>query len=160
MLFVVSRIPRCLRLAGPAALVALASTALAQAPTAPASSLYQRIGGTPTLKAVVDDFVATAAPDPKVDFTRGGAWTASDVAVTRLKKQLVDFMAQALGGPQEYRGRSMKAAHSGMAITRAQFDALAGHLKAALVKNKLAPADVDAIMKIAASTAPDIVERP
>jgi len=47
-----------------------------------------------------------------------------------------------------------------MGITQAQFDALAGHLQAALVKNKVAAADVTAIMKIAASTAPDIVEKP
>jgi hemoglobin len=155
---------RSIRLTSPAAalavLVALLSLGtIAHSQTVATQSLYDRIGGTPALKVVVDDFVATAAPDPKVDFTRGGAWVASDVAVTRLKKQLVDFMAQALGGPKAYTGRSMRAVHSGMGITQAQFDAIAGHLKAALVKNKVAAADVDAIMKIAASTAPDIVEK-
>lgn len=151
------------RLAGalPFAALALAFAAQLTAQPAPAAatSIYDRIGGAPALKAVVDDFVAAAAPDPKVDFTRGGSWVASDVAVARLKKQLVDFMAQALGGPKAYTGRSMKATHSGMGITQAQFDAIAGHLKAALVKNKVAAKDVDAIMMIAASTAPDIVEK-
>ena len=145
------------------AAVSSASLSAASAPLAaqpaPAKSLYERIGGQPALKAVVDDFVATAAPDPKVDFTRGGVWVASDAAVAGLKKHLVDFMAQALGGPKAYTGRSMKAAHSGMGITQAQFDALAGHLKAALVKNKVAAADVAEIMKVAASTAPDIIEK-
>jgi hemoglobin len=125
-----------------------------------AKSLYDRVGGAPALTAVVNDFVATAAPDPKVDFTRGGTWIASDAAVTKLKKHLVDFMAQAMGGPKAYTGRPMKVVHGGMGITQAQFDALAAHLQAALVKNKVAPADVTAIMKIAASTAPDIVEKP
>lgn len=37
-------------------------------------------------------------------------------------------MAQAMGGPKAYTGRSMKATHAGMGITQAQFDALAGHL--------------------------------
>ena len=147
--------------AGLATLIApLLLGAPAQAQTVAAQSLYERIGGAPALKVVIDDFVATAAPDPKVDFTRGGAWIASDAAVFTLKKQLVDFMAQALGGPKAYSGRSMKAAHAGMGITQAQFDAIAGHLKAALVKNKVAPPDIAAIMKIAASTAPDIVEKP
>lgn len=152
-------------LAAPAAALAtliaplwLGAPAQAQAPATP--SLYERVGGVPALKVVVDDFVATAAPDPKVDFTRGGTWVASEAAVSALKKHLVDFMAEALGGPKAYRGRSMKATHAGMGITQAQFDAIAGHLKAALVKNKVAPPDIAAIMRIAASTAPDIVEKP
>jgi hemoglobin len=132
----------------------------AVAQNAATNSLYERVGGAPALSAVVDDFVATAAPDPKVDFTRGGTWIASDAAVSTLKKHLVDFMAQAMGGPKAYTGRSMKVAHAGMGITKSQFDALAGHLQAALVKNKVAAADVAAIMKIAASTAQDIVEKP
>lgn len=144
-----------------AALIApLLVGAPADAQATATKSLYERIGGASALKVVVDDFVATAAPDPKVDFTRGGKWIASDAAVFTLKKHLVDFMAQALGGPKAYTGRSMKAAHAGMGITQAQFDAIAGHLKAALVKNKVAPADIEAIMKVAASTAPDIVEKP
>lgn len=147
-----------------AALVAIVAPLLVGAPahaqTVATPSLYERVGGAPALKVVVDDFVATAAPDPKVDFTRGGTWIASDAAVFTLKKHLVDFMAQALGGPKAYSGRSMKVAHTGMGIAQAQFDAIAGHLKAALVKNKVAPADIAAIMKIAASTAPDIVEKP
>lgn len=132
--------------------------ALAQ--TAATKSLFDRVGGAPALTAVVGDFVAAAAPDPKVDFTRGGKWVASDAAVSTLKKHLVDFMAEAMGGPKAYAGRSMRSVHAGMGITQAQFDALAGHLQAALVKNKVAAADVTAIMKIAASTAPDIVEKP
>ena len=138
----------------------LCVSAPAPAQTAAPRSLYDRVGGAPALTAVVGDFVATAAPDPKVDFTRGGSWIASDAAVFTLKKHLVDFMAQAMGGPKAYTGRSMKVTHTGRGITQAQFDALAGHLQAALVKNKVAAADVTAIMKIAASTAPDIVEKP
>ena len=100
--------------------------------------IFDRVGGAPALTAVVGDFVAAAAPDPKVDFTRGGKWVASDAAVSKLKKHLVDFMAEAMGGPKAYTGRSMRIAHAGMGITQAQFDALAGHLQAALVKNKVA----------------------
>lgn len=147
------------RLAVLAAVFAALSPPPAGAEGPAGKTLYDRVGGATGLKAVVDDFVAAAAPDPKVDFTRGGRWVASDAAVSTLKKHLVDFMAQALGGPKAYAGRSMKEAHAGMGITQAQFDALARHLEAALVKHKVVPADVAAIMKIAASTAPDIVEK-
>ncbi|MBY0453140.1 MAG: hypothetical protein K2P92_08900, partial [Bdellovibrionaceae bacterium] len=52
--------------------VALLSIALsAQAETKPAS-LYTRLGEKKAIAAVVDDFVNTAAADPKVNFTRNG----------------------------------------------------------------------------------------
>src|SRR5262249_20077180 len=35
-------------------------------------SLWDRLGGEPAVRAVVHDFVLAAAPDPKVNFTRGG----------------------------------------------------------------------------------------
>ncbi len=122
-------------------------------------SLYDRIGGEKALKQVIDDFVATAAPDPAVDFTRGGQWKASDANVAHLKLMLLEFMGQALGGPQKYSGKNMKESHRGMGITQAQFDAIAGHLKAALAKNQVPDAETGEIMAIAASTAPDIVEK-
>lgn len=149
-----------LRLAALMLVASLAPAAWAAAPAATkAPSLYERIGGAPALTAVVDDFVAAAAADPKVDFTRGGQWRATDASVAHLKKLLIEFMAQALGGPQKYSGRTMKETHHGMGITRAQFDALAGHLAATLKKHKVPARELDEIMAIAASTAPDIVEK-
>lgn len=138
-----------------------ARPAATAAKTAPAQrSLYERIGGEAALKVVVADFVAAAAADPKVNFTRDGRWQASDAKVQHLKAMLVAFMAQALGGPQAYAGRGMLEAHRGMGITRAEFDALAGHLDATLQKHKVPAAERGEIMKIAASTAADIVEKP
>ncbi len=141
-------------------LAALAPAAWAAPTATKAPSLYERIGGEPALTVVVADFVAVAAADPKVDFTRGGHWRATDASVAHLKKLLVEFMGQALGGPQKYTGRTMKETHHGMAITRAQFDALAGHLEATLKKHKVPAKELGEIMAIAASTAGDIVEKP
>lgn len=139
------------------AMVGLTLT-LAQAVVAASPKpLYERLGGEAAIRKVVDDFVAAAAPDPKVDFTRGGTWQATPAAVEHLKQQLVAFLGQAFGGPQKYQGRDMRTAHSWMKITQAQFDALAGHLKVALEKNGVGKAELDEVMRIAASTAPDIV---
>jgi hemoglobin len=142
------------------ATIALLATTIAFAEQATMKkSLYDRIGGEAALTKVVDDFVAKAAANPKVNFTRNGTWVASDAAVKRLKTHLVNFLGSAFGGPQKYTGRSMKESHRGMAITQAEFDALAADLKAVLEANKVPKAEVDEIMKIAASTAPDIVEK-
>lgn len=149
-----------MRTAPAVAAVALLALAVAPLPASetPAKSLYDRLGGEAAIRKVVDDFVAAAAPDPAVDFTRGGTWQATPAAVERLKQHLVAFVAQAAGGPKNYTGRTMKATHAGMKITQAQFDALAGHLEAALTKNGVPAGETKELMKIAASTAPDIVE--
>ncbi len=142
-----------------ASLLALALfSPLAAAESDVPTPLYERLGGDAAIRKVVDDFVALAAPDPAVDFTRGGTWQATPAAVERLKQHLVAFVAQATGGPQSYTGRDMKTAHAGMRITQAQFDALAAHLRSALEKNGVGAVEAGELMKIAGSTAADIVE--
>ncbi|MGL5097010.1 MAG: group I truncated hemoglobin, partial [Planctomycetia bacterium] len=124
-------------------------------------SLYERLGGEPAVKAVVDDFVARTAGNPKVNFTRKGTaveWPATPENVARLKGHLVDMIGAATGGPQKYKGRAMKASHAGMKITNAEFDALAGDLKATLNKFKVPDAEQKELFAIIGSTRGDIVE--
>ena len=103
--------------------------------TAPAATLYDRLGGETAIAAVVDTFVALAAVDPALNFTRQGTaheWEATPESVELLKTRLVQFVGQATGGPQVYEGRDMATVHTGMEITNEEFDMLAGHLSAAL----------------------------
>ena len=41
-------------------------------------TLWDRLGGEAGVSKVVDDFVAAAATDPKVDFSRGGKYKLDD----------------------------------------------------------------------------------
>ena len=141
------------------AAIVLVATATAFTAQPVQKSLYDRIGGEPALRKVVDDFVARAAANPKANFTRDGKWVASDANVKTLKTHLINFLGSAFGGPQKYTGRTMRESHRGMGITRAEFDALAADLQAVLEANKVPRAEIAEIMKIAASTAPDIVEK-
>jgi hemoglobin len=125
-------------------------------------SLYERLGGEAAIKAVVDDFVARAAANPRVNFTRKGTgmeWEPTPENVERLKRSLEDLIGQVTGGPQKYRGRSMKAAHRGMMITDAEFDALAADLKATLDKFNVPKQEQDELFQIVGSTRGDIVEK-
>lgn len=119
-------------------------------------TLWERLGGEPTVKRVVDDFVAAAAADPKVNFTRDGK--VKDVDVARLKKLLLEQISEAAGGPYRYTGRSMREAHKGMGINEAEFEALANHLRRSLQKHVKADKDAEAILKAVAGTRGDIVE--
>jgi hemoglobin len=144
---------------------------VAQSPTAsipvakPATKkpLYERLGGQKAITAVVDDFVARAAGNPKVNFTRKGTdveWKPSEENVKVLKRHLVQLVSKVTGGPQKYEGRDMKTAHRGMTISDEEFDALAGDLIATLDKFKVPKQEQDELVKIVASTRKDIVERP
>lgn len=125
-------------------------------------SLYERLGGEAAVKAVIDDFVARTAANPKVNFTRKGTpmeWEATPGNIARLKGHLVDLVGMVTGGPQKYTGRSMKASHKGMGITDAEFDAIAGDLKATLDKFNVPAKEQDELLKIVGSTRADIVEK-
>ena len=127
----------------------------------PTKSLYERLGGEPAIKLVVDDFVARAAADPKVNFTRKGTdkeWQATPENVDKLKKHLVQFISMATGGPSKYEGRSMKAVHTGMKITESEFNAAAADLIAALDKYNVPKREKDELIGIVSTTKGDIVE--
>jgi hemoglobin len=110
------------------------------------------------VKAVVHDFVTLAANDPQVDFTRGGRYPLDAVAVANLEKLLVELISAVASGPLKYEGRALKPAHQGMAITDAQFDALANDLGAVLRKYRVPKKEADELLAIVASTRKDVVE--
>jgi hemoglobin len=124
----------------------------------PPMTLWDRLGGERNVKKVVDDFVDLAARDPKVNFSRNGKYKLDADAVAHLKKELVDFISQAAGGPFPYTGKNMKEVHRGMGITNAEFDAAAADLKKALEMNGAKPSDVDLVLRAVGSTRKDLVE--
>jgi hemoglobin len=128
-----------------------------------AKPLYDRLGGKPAVDAVVSDFVSRAAIDPKVNFTRkgipGAEWDATPENVAHLKSELSDFITAATGGPVVYKGKSMKATHAKMQITNAEFDALAGDLKASLDKFKVPAKEQSELLTIVGTTRKDIVTK-
>jgi hemoglobin len=124
------------------------------------STLWARLGGDKAVRAVVHEFVSVAAPDPKVNFLRNGAFKLDAKGVVNLENLLVELISSVTGGPIKYTGRDMKTAHAGMKITEDEFNALAGHLVATLQKIKVPQKEADELVAIVASTKKDIVEVP
>lgn len=122
-------------------------------------ALWERLGGQKAVEAVVHDFVVAAAGDEKVNFFRNGKFKLDAAGVKKLEGLLVELISATTGGPLKYSGRSMKESHKGMAITEAEFNALAGHLVATLEKYKVPKAEIDELVAIVASTKDDIVEK-
>jgi hemoglobin len=112
-------------------ILSLALAACAPMQPAKPASLYDRLGGKPAITAVVDDFIANVAADPKINQRFAGA------NIPRLKGLLVDQICGASGGPCTYAGKDMVAAHKGMNISETEFGALVGDLAKSLDKFKV-----------------------
>lgn len=152
---------RILRIIGPGPLAGMMLLGLTgcvglQSPpqTAPAPSLYDRLGGKPAITAVVDQFVANVAGDRRIN----GRFASTDIP--RLKGHLVDQVCAGTGGPCTYAGRDMKTTHAGMRISEADFNALVEDLVAALNTYKVPEKEKQELLGILGPMKKDIVEVP
>jgi hemoglobin len=109
-----------------AAVAALAFAPLTQAQTlAPATPmastdarLYNDLGGQAGLVRLVDRFWNDLQADARM------APFFVDVNATQFKQRLTEQFCEVSGGPCTYTGADMKTAHSGIDVTRADFNAL------------------------------------
>jgi hemoglobin len=88
----------------------------------PDRSLYDRIGGAPAVTAAVDRFYERVLADSDLKGFFSG------VSMSRLKSHQFAFLSQALGGPHQYSGDSMRNAHSRLSIEQRHFDRVVNHL--------------------------------
>src|SRR6266581_6188274 len=128
-----------------AAVVAAGCLSIASAQEMKMKSLYSRLGGKKAITAVVDEFVNNCAGDSRIN--KFFADTAKDPKrLKRFKENLVDQICQASGGPCKYKGKTMKAAHKGMGITDADFNALVEDLVKALYNNDTATTEKNELL--------------
>jgi hemoglobin len=140
-------------------LLALLTGLLAFAPLSRADdALYKSLGGKKAITAVVDDFVGRCAGDTRINsFFKATA--ADPKRLATFKKNLVDQICEAAGGPCKYKGKDMKTAHAGMGIGGSDFDALVEDLVASLDKFKVKEADKMALLGVLGPMKKDIVEK-
>jgi hemoglobin len=139
--------------------LALLSGLLAIAPLSRADdTLYKSLGGKKAIVAVVDDFAGRVAGDNRINgFFKA---TASDPKrLAKFKKNLVNQICEAAGGPCKYTGKDMKTAHAGMGIASGDFDALVEDLVASLDKFLVKEGDKQALLGVLGPMKKDIVEK-
>jgi hemoglobin len=137
-----------------AAMIVAGATAVgATGAAAQSKSLYERLGGTTAIVAVVDDFVGNVAADRRIN----GFFAHTDSA--RLKFNLVQQICAGTGGPCWYTGRDMKTAHAGLGIRSRHFNALVQDLGKTLKKFKVPAKEQAELVAILAPMKKDIVTR-
>lgn len=121
--------------------------------TAADRSLYDRLGGKEALKAVVGELWNVVAADARINarfkHTKPEAFGG----------QLVDFLCLASGGPCQYTGKDMKAAHTGMKLSEAEFNALAEDTSKALNKFKVPAKEQSEVIGLLGSLKADVINR-
>ncbi len=121
-----------------------------QAAMAP-PSLYSQLGGQQGITTVVHAFLLNVGKDSRIN----GAFAHADIA--DLQKQLVNQIGELSGGPQIYTGPDMYAAHKGMHITEAQWNAFMQDFSNTLKQEKVAPLAQQELIGLLAPMKSDIV---
>jgi hemoglobin len=90
------------------------------------AGVFEDFGGRPGLDALMDEFMTVLLADPRMRpfFEK--------VDQARVKRQLSEQFCAILGGGCAYSGRDMVEAHAGLAIDRADFNALVEDLQIAM----------------------------
>jgi hemoglobin len=127
----------------------------AAAPEPAMNTLFDRLGGAPAIEAVVADLYHRLLRDPLLQPVFDGIDTA------QLMQHQRRFLAFALGGARRYTGRGLREAHAGVVerhgIGRAHFDAVLGHLHAAMHGLGVAAALVEETVQVATSVRADVL---
>ena len=83
-------------------------------------TLYERLGGSEGIAALVDDVVEEHMNNPAVS-ARFIPYRDTPERLAVIKKHTVDFFCAGSGGPQQYGGRDMPTTHRGMNISEAEY---------------------------------------
>jgi hemoglobin len=103
-------------------------------------NLYDRLGGGPVMRAVVDRFYERVLLDPVLR----PYFDSSDVG--RIRRHQALFLSQVTGGPSEYDGPSLLRAHAGRGIDDRAFGLVARHLADTLRELGVGPTEIDEVM--------------
>ncbi|MEO1378572.1 MAG: group 1 truncated hemoglobin [Cyanobacteria bacterium J06635_10] len=117
------------------------------------STLYEKIGGQPTLEKVVDDFHGRIMADASLS----GFFAKTDMGKQRTNQ--IAFFSQILGGPKDYKGRAMDTTHTGMSLQQSHFDAIAKHLTESMTSSGVSADDAKAAMAEVEKLKPAILNK-
>lgn len=156
-----------------AGLVSVVSMAVALAacgndgPSAASQTLFEKYGGAPTVRKLVDDAVTGLLADPVTAPFFAGVGQPGNDSPERLKSCLRLQFTAVLGGPATYPGRNdqgdvcvdMTTAHRSLAITGPVFDRFITDLAGVLKADGVTDADIATIAPVLTGLKPQIVTR-
>lgn len=119
-------------------------------------SLYDRLGRSEGISKIVDDIVEAHANNPAIS-KRFIHMMEDPERMEKVKKHNRQFIAAGTGGPTDYEGDDMPAAHKGMNISEGEFLHVIDDILIALNKNNIDPASQNEMLGILHSLKDQIV---
>jgi len=100
------------------------------------TSLFERLGGTKGITAIVDDAVEYHMNNPNIN-ARFLPYKDRPEQMNMIKKHSIDFFSAGSGGPAIYSGKDMVTAHKGMNISPSEYMHVIDDIFMALDKNTI-----------------------
>ncbi|MDX1452854.1 MAG: group 1 truncated hemoglobin [Oleiphilaceae bacterium] len=107
-------------------------TACAHLSSSSESSLYDALGGAPTVEKVTDYFI------DEISFDRAVFAYFKDSDIARFREKFIEHFCATTGGPCAYTGDDMHTVHRGMQINEADFNRTVDCLIAAMTRAGIA----------------------
>lgn len=116
-----------------------------------APSLYERLGGNTGITKIVKDTIALHHENEKI------AHYFADVDDDVLAKHVIAFFAAGTGGPVDYQGRDMTAAHASIPMSDADYDAAVADVMNAVKANGVDAKSASEVASILESLRPAVM---
>lgn len=120
------------------------------------TTLFERLGGSAGIHALVDDIVSLHMENPAIK-ARFQPYLSTPDKLEATKRHLCAFLEAGSGGPAAYTGRSMPDAHRGMNINASEYMAALDDILAALRKHGIDEQTQTDVLAIAYSLKGDIL---
>jgi len=99
-------------------------------------TLYERLGRVEGITAIVDDIIDKHMKNPGINARYLPLKDDLDYFV-EVRQHLINFLAWGSGGPEEYTGKDMVAAHRGMNISAGEYMDVMDDIMSSLEKNQV-----------------------
>ncbi|MCB0193364.1 MAG: group 1 truncated hemoglobin [Anaerolineae bacterium] len=120
------------------------------------ASLYERLGGIYAVAAVIDDFIDRIMADPILNANPHIKEAHERITPAGFKYLVTEFSCMAMGGPQQYTGRSMPESHEHLEMTNREWDAFMHALDQSLYTFDVPEAEQNEIVTLMESLKPDM----
>lgn len=118
------------------------------------TTLYDRLGGYDAIAAVATGLLRRLHADQTI----GRFWRDRGTdGIAREKQLLIDFLANASGGPMLYVGRGLLQSHAGMGITDQDWELFLGYLNQTLDEFSVPEAERSDLLSYLDTTRPELV---
>lgn len=116
-------------------------------------TLYDELGQQQGISQLMEAFILEIAEDERV------VHHFENVDIDRFHRMLSEHICDLSGGPCDYSGESMVTVHTGMNISRAEFNAIVEHLMTAMDQQQLPVSTQNRLLAILASFHKEVIHQ-